>query len=298
MSDDPVNPLLDHLTEDARSFSTIARSWAKAAQDLPAVMMNELVSAFWRGELTDDIDALTILMTRQPFFRARPLFRVALKNSSTANLRELMSLSRKSSLAILGGRAGHPIICPRRRVCLQGWRGYCGTAAAKMTSKWTATSLDPEPGTFHPVCYWCARKHWGFIDEFKGNAPLDDVFFAQLEEAGKVQLSKWHRKLIKEALLEYGDPGPIGATPNQHRRAMLSIANHAQALLQETERHGDSKSWIEFHFTPPWVEKRGAEWWPQVTSILQSLKEEADFELYLDRQLNHARSRTGPETAE
>ena len=54
MSDDPVNPLLDHLTEDARSLSAIARSWAKAAQDLPAVMMKELVSAFWRGEFEHD----------------------------------------------------------------------------------------------------------------------------------------------------------------------------------------------------------------------------------------------------
>jgi hypothetical protein len=54
MSDDPVNPLLDHPTEDARSFSEIDRYWAKAAQDLPAVMMKELVSAFWRGEFEHD----------------------------------------------------------------------------------------------------------------------------------------------------------------------------------------------------------------------------------------------------
>ena len=75
MSDDPVNPLLDHLTEDARSFSTIASSWAKAAHDLPAVMMKELVSAFWRGQFERDgkSSIFALLQPDSPhFFERRP----------------------------------------------------------------------------------------------------------------------------------------------------------------------------------------------------------------------------------
>ena len=50
MSEPVHNPLLHWQSEDARALIEIARLWGKTANDLPTLMMDALIGAFWRGE--------------------------------------------------------------------------------------------------------------------------------------------------------------------------------------------------------------------------------------------------------
>jgi hypothetical protein len=144
------------------------------------------------------------------------------------------------------------------------------------------TSDPDRDGDAVILCYWCARRHWGFVDEFQGNAPLDDTFFGRLEEVGQVRLTKPHRALIRQALLHYSEPSHFGPTVGKRRRAMRRIASHADGLLREMQNGGNAyTSWAEFHITPPWVKKRGAKWWNQLAATLERMKEEANFSLYM-----------------
>src|SRR5262245_48514696 len=144
---------------------------------------------------------------------------------------------------------------------------------------------DFDPSEHFIICYWCARKRWGFVDEFRGNAPLDDVFFEQLEKVGKVRLTRPHRDLIRRALLHYSEPGRhFGPKGNKKQQSIRRLANHIEGLLREMSSGGDAYStWIEFHVTPPWVKQRGAEWWLQFASVLELVKEEADFSCEFSR---------------
>ena len=154
---------------------------------------------------------------------------------------------------------------------------------------------DDDLANWHILCYWCARKKWGFVDEFQGNAPLDDNFFRQLEEAGKVELTGPHRDQLKDALLHYSEPSHFRPKGRIQVQAMRRIAKHAEGLLREMQSGGNHcASWVEFHITPPWVERGGAEWWHQFATTLQWIKEEADFSSYMHEQLPKPVSRHRP----
>jgi hypothetical protein len=154
---------------------------------------------------------------------------------------------------------------------------------------------DDDLANWHITCYWCARKAWGFVDEFRGNAPLDNNFFRHLEELGKVRLTSAHRGQIQNALLHYSEPSHFGPKGQIRAQSMRKIAKHAAALFQEMQSGGnDYASWVEFHITPPWVKRRGAEWWREFATTLQSIKEEAKFSNYMREQLPEATTQHRP----
>jgi len=65
---------------------------------------------------------------------------------------------------------------------------------------------DIDPSEYRLLCYWCARKQWGFKDEFVGSQPLNARFFSHLGRLGQVRLTKIHQDELKLALLHYSPP--------------------------------------------------------------------------------------------
>ena len=151
-----------------------------------------------------------------------------------------------------------------------------------MTQRDTASGTSTkERGTAEPAreCYWCARKRLGFIDEFRGNAPLDAVFFAKLEEVGRVRLAERERKYLAGALLRYSDRMHRGSRNADWYRSMRRMLQHAEGFIREAERHEGWKSWMELRVFPPWLEKRGSEWWDDFTAVLVDIKAKSERSL-------------------
>ena len=142
----------------------------------------------------------------------------------------------------------------------------------------SATETDNfDPSEYRLLCYWCARKQWGFKDEFAGNQPLDAKFFSHLEKSGQVRLTKKHRDELKLALLHYSPPS---RTLQADRANWAKIERFARAFINAVQV-GDYPGSLEFKITPSWVERRGDAWWPTFAEVLDNIASQAKSEIYL-----------------
>jgi hypothetical protein len=69
------NSLLNHLTEDHLTFKEIARAWSKVAGDNPEMLMEALVTAFWRGEFERGAQSALFILGKpvsKPFSASPP----------------------------------------------------------------------------------------------------------------------------------------------------------------------------------------------------------------------------------
>ena len=140
-----------------------------------------------------------------------------------------------------------------------------------------AETDDIDPSEYRLLCYWCARKRWGFKDEFVGSQPLDARFFSHLGRLGQVRLTKIHQDELKLALLHYSPPS---RSLQAHRANWAKIERFARALINAVQV-GDYPGSLEFHITPSWVERRGDAWWQTFAEVLENIASEAKTEIYM-----------------